>query len=87
MNAFNDEEIIVSGIGKFFYEEKEFSRIIKVVKNIKRIDITKLDGIVEWFNSLLHSYQDITKMSNNKIHQLCILLQRQISKLKNIIEE
>ncbi len=87
MNAYNDEEIIVSGIGKFFYEEKEFSRIIKIVKDIKRIDVSKLDDIPEYFEDLLHKYQNLTHMSDNKIKQLCSLLARQINKLKAMVEE
>lgn len=87
MNAYNDEEIIVSGIGKFFYAEKEFSRIIKIVQDIKRIDASNLDDIPEYFEDLLHKYQSITQMSDNKINQLCSLLGRQINKLKEMIEE
>ena len=59
--------------------------IIKIVKNLKRIDISKLDGIVEWFDNLLHEYQYLTKMSDKRIERLCILLNRQINKLKDLI--
>ncbi len=83
---YNDEEVIISGYGRLFYEIKPFNEIIKVVKNIKRIDISKLDGIVEWFDDLLHKYQNITNMSDRRINRLCILLNRQINKLKSIIE-
>lgn len=83
---YNEEEVIISGYGRLFYEIKPFNEIIKVVKNIKRIDISKLDGIVEWFDDLLHKYQNITNMSDRRINRLCILLNRQINKLKSIIE-
>ena len=62
-----------------------FDEIIKVVKNIKRIDISKLDGIVEWFDELLHEYQDISKFSDTRINRLCIILNRQINKLEKLI--
>lgn len=84
INAYNDKEIIVSGIGKFFYEEKDFSEIIQIVKNLKRIDISKLQNLPEWFDKLLHEYQNITKMSDNKINQICTLLNRQITSLKKL---
>ena len=58
---------------------KSFDEIIKVVKDIKRIDISKLDGIVECFDELLHKYQDITHISDRKINHLCILLNKQIN--------
>ena len=36
---YDEEELHISGEGHFFYEVKPFDEIIKVVKNIKRIDI------------------------------------------------
>ena len=83
---YNEEEVIISGYGRLFYEIKPFDEIIKVVKDIKRIDVSRLDGIVKWFDCLLHKYQKITNMSDRRINRLCILLNRQINKLKSIIE-
>lgn len=84
---YDEEELHISGEGRLFYEVKPFNEIIKVVQNIKRIDISKLDGIVEWFDELLHKYQHLTKFSDTRINRLCIILNRQINKLKNLIEE
>lgn len=83
---YSEEEVIIAGEGRFFYEVKSFDEIIKVVKDIKRIDLSKLDDIVEWFDDLLHEYQNITHMSDKRIHLLCVLLNRQINKLKDLIE-
>ena len=82
---YDEDEVHISGSGRLFYEEKPFDEIIKVVKNLKRIDISKLDGVVEWFDDLLHKYQYLTKMSDNRINRLCILLNRQIDKLRELI--
>ena len=82
---YDEEEIAISGEGRFFYEVKPFDEIIKVVKDIKRIDVNQLDGLVEWFDNLLHEYQSVTKFSNSRINMLCILLNRQINKLKDLI--
>lgn len=84
---YNDEELIISGHGRLFYEIKSFDEIIKVVKNIKRIDTSKLDGLVEWLDMVLHKYQDVTHMSDRKINKHCILLNRQINKLKKLTEK
>ena len=84
---YDDKELHISGEGRFFYEVKSFDEIIKVVENIKRIDIDKLNGIVEWFDDLLHKYQYITNFSDTRINKLCILLNRQINKLKKYYEE
>ena len=82
---YDEEEVHISGNGRIFYEVKPFDEIIKVVKDLNRIDISKLDGIVEWFDNLLHKYQNLTKMSDGRINRLCILLNRQINKLKELI--
>ena len=81
---YDEEEVHISGNGRLFYEVKPFDEIIKVVKNIKRIDISKLDGIVEWFDDLLHQYQHLTRMSDRRIERLCFLLNSQINKLKEL---
>ena len=83
---YDNEELHISGEGRLFYEVKPFDEIIKVVKDIKRIDLSKLDGIVEWFDELLHKYQNITGFSDTRINRLCILLNRQINKLKELQE-
>ncbi len=81
---YDEEEVHISGTGRLFYEIKPFDEIIKVVKDIKRIDISKLNGLVEWFDDLLHKYQYLTGYSEARISKLCILLNRQIDKLKKI---
>lgn len=84
---YDENEVIISGNGRFFYEVKPFDEMIQVVRNIKRIDISKLDDIPESFDNLLHEYQHITHISDKRIYGLCVILQRQINKLKKIIEE
>ena len=84
---YDDEELHISGEGRFFYEVKPFDEIIKCIENIKRIDINKLNDLPEWFDNLLHKYQYITHMSDKRIYRLCVLLNRQINKLRNIINE
>ncbi len=84
---YDEEEVVISGHGRLFYEVKSFDEIIKVVSNITRIDTSKLEDIPEYFDNLLHEYQSITHMSDSRIYRLCVLLQRQIDKLKTLIEE
>ena len=84
---YDDDELHISGEGRLFYEIKPFEEIIKIVHNIKRIEVNNLVDIPEEFAKLLHKYQSITKISDKRIHNLCLLLQRQINKLKKMIEE
>lgn len=82
--TYYNDELCITGEGKFFYQVKPFEEIIKVVKDIKRIDLSKLEGIVEWYNDLLHMYQYITGLSDSRINSLCLLLNNQIKKLKKL---
>ena len=86
INFYDENIVIAEGEGRLFYEIKSFDEIIKIVKDIKRIDIAKLEGIVEWFDELLHKYQNITNMTDRRINNLCILLNRQINKIKKMID-
>lgn len=83
---YNDDEVVIAGEGRFFYNIVKFDEIIKIVKDFKRINIDALDGIVEEFDDLLHEYQDITHMSDNRIHILCVLFNRQINRLKDMVK-
>lgn len=70
---------------KCFYEVY-FDEIIEVVKDIKRINIDALDCIVCWFDELLHEYQYLTGFSDGRINGLCVVLNRQINKLRKRVE-
>ena len=83
---YNEDEVVTSGYGRFFYELKPFDEIIKVVRDLKRINVGALEDIPEKFDQLLHEYQHITKMSDKRIYRLCVLLERQINQLKNMID-
>jgi len=74
----NNDEMIVAGYGRFFYEVKSFDEIIKVVKDVKRIDVRVLDGITIWYDNLIYQYQSVTGMSDKRISNLYVSLQRQI---------
>lgn len=83
---YNDEELVINGDGRFFYDMDKFDTIINYIKNIKRFDLSKLDGICEEFDDLLHKYQNITKMTDRRIDKICKLLLSRINKLERIIE-
>lgn len=83
---YHEDEVVTSGYGRLFYELKPFDEIIKVVRDLKRINIGALEDITEEFDHLLHEYQPITKMSDERINRLCLLLQSRIDKLENMIK-
>lgn len=79
---YDDNEMHVVGEGKFFYEIKPFREIIQVIQDLNRIDIDKLQDLPASFDDLLHQYQHMTYYSDQRIHKLCVLLDRQIHNLK-----
>lgn len=64
------------------YEIKLFREIIQVVQDLNRIDIDTLQDLPAWFDDLLYPYRHMTYYSDQRIHKLCILLNRQIHNLK-----
>ena len=84
---YNEEEVIINGQGRFFYAIDHFDKVLSYIKDIKRFDLSKLDGVVEEFDDLLHKYIDITRMTDRRINKICTLLYSRIQKLKKIINE
>lgn len=73
--------------GKFFYKTISFDELIKLVQNIKRIEVSLLDDVVKDYFNLLEDYKSISNISDEYINALCILLKEQIEKLRGIITE
>ena len=84
---YTDEEVIINNQGRFFYRIDNFDEMLKYIKNIKRYDLSKLDGVVEEFDNLLHSYSNITHMTDRRIQKICTLLYTRINKLNKIINK
>ena len=81
---YNDEEVIINGEGRFFYNIESFENITKYVKDFARLDLSKLDDIPEKFDNLLHEYQSIAHMTDRRINKICTLLNSRINKLKRL---
>lgn len=64
------------------YEIKPFRKINQGVQDLNRVDIDVLQDLAAWFDGLLHHYQHMTCYSDQRIHKLCVLLNRQIHNLK-----
>lgn len=83
---YSDEEVIINVEGRFFYNINNFDNILDCIKDLKKYDLNKLDGICEEFDDLLHKYQPITKMTDRRINKICTLLFSRIIKLKKKID-
>ena len=77
-----------NGTGKFFSNtNKDYEDILKCVKDIKRIDIKALDGIVEEYKKTLENYKIYTDSSEERIEKLCEGLKIRIELLRKHIEK
>ena len=83
---YNDCELVINGQGRFFHSVLDFDLIISKIKDIKRIDLSKLDDVVLKFEEVLHKYQETTKMTDRRINNICTLLMSRINKLRRIID-
>ena len=76
-----------NGTGKFFTNtNKNFSEMLSNIKDISRIDISALDGLVDEYKSILLKYQCYTDSSLDRIDKLCNGLQIRIDKLKEFMK-
>ena len=78
-----------NGKGKFLSNtNKDYEDILKSIgHNISRIEITKLDGLVEEYREKLEKHKDYTDSSEERIDKLCEGLQYRINMLNKKINE
>ena len=65
---------------------KKFSEMLSNIKDISRIEISALDGLVDEYKSILLKYQRYTDSSLDRIDKLCNGLQIRIDKLKDLMK-
>ena len=81
MNFFN-------GHGKFFTStNKNYDDFLKYIKDFSRINLSKLDGLVDNYRFVLKKYQCFTDSSDERIDKLCFGLDNRISLLEQYIKK
>lgn len=74
--------------GKFFKNtNKKFSSYLNVIENIKRINISNLDGLVLEYRNILEKYQKYTEVTDDRIEKLVLGLKQRIKRLETYIEQ
>lgn len=78
-NKLTQEINFHDGTGKFFSNtNKKFSQYLEIVKDIKRIDMKKLQGISQEYREVLLKYQPYTEISEERIEKLVKGLNKRI---------
>ncbi|KIR01440.1 hypothetical protein P261_00254 [Lachnospiraceae bacterium TWA4] len=74
------------GTGKFFHNtKKKFSTYLGLIKDISRIDIKNLDGLIEEYQKILYEYQLYTEISDIRIERQVLGLKKRIQNLEKSI--
>ena len=77
-----------NGIGKFFSNtEKDYEDMLEYIKDINRINIDNLRGIIKEYREVLEKYRPYTDMTEERMNKLCNGLDLRINKLKKYIEK
>lgn len=75
------------GTGKFFTNtNKKFSSYLENIKGIAKIDVNKLEGIVQEYKEMLQKYQPYMEISDERIEKLVEGLEQRINALKSEIQ-
>lgn len=86
-NRLTSEINFNNGEGKFFSNtNKDYDDMLKYIKDIKKINVNKLDGIVDEYRKVLEKYQPYTDMTEERKNKLCYGLELRINKLKKYVE-
>ena len=87
-SEYTDYLNFINGCGKFFSNpRKDYDDILKIIlKDIRNVDLQKLDGLSDEYKEMLKNYQTKLDISDLRIEKLVNGLQYRIEKLKNYIK-
>ena len=82
LEMLDDDTMVINDNGRLFNEVVYFDKFLELIRKTRKYDLEKLDSVVDECESILKKYQDVSKMSDKDIYNLCYLLNLQIKKLK-----
>ena len=78
----DDDTMVINDNGRLFNEVVHFDKFLELIRKTRNYDFESLENIVDEYESVLKKYQDVSKMSDKDIYNLCYLLNLRIKKLK-----
>ena len=78
-----DDAMVINDNGRLFNEVVHFDKFLDLIRKNRKYNFEGLDNIVDEYESILKKYQNVSKMSDKDIYNLCYLLSLRIKKIKN----
>ena len=83
LEILDDDTMVVNDNGRLFNEVVHFDKFLELIRKTRNYDFESLENIVDEYESVLKKYQDVSKMSDKDIYNLCYLLNLRIKKIKS----
>ena len=78
----DDDTMVINDNGRIFNEVVHFDKFLELIRKTRKYNFEKLENIVDEYELILKKYQNISKMNDKDIYNLCYLLNLRIKKLK-----
>ena len=81
----DDDTMVVNDNGRLFNEVVHFDKFLELIRKTREYNLKKLESVVDEYEFILKKYQNVSKMSDQEIYNLCYLLYSRIQKVKDIL--
>ena len=85
LDMLDDDTMVVNDNGRLFNEVVHFDKFLELIRKTREYNLKKLESVVDEYEFILKKYQNVSKMSDQEIYNLCYLLYSRIQKVKDIL--
>lgn len=85
IDMLDDDTMVVNDNGRLFNEVVHFDKFLELIRKTREYNLKKLESVVDEYEFILKNYQNVSKMSDQEIYNLCYLLYSRIQKVKDIL--
>ena len=85
LDMLDDDTMLVIDNGRLFNEVIHFDKFLELIRKNRKYNLKKLESVVDEYEFILKKYQNVSKMSDQEIYNLCYLLYSRIQKVKDIL--
>ena len=85
IDMLDDDTMVVNDNGRLFNEVVRFDKFLELIRKTRKYNLKKLESVVDEYEFILKKYQNVSKMSDQEIYNLCYLLYSRIQKVNDIL--